>query len=169
MSKKIGRLLICMLLFVSASSLAEQGCPDGFIPNAAGTPGVPCVAGQSNDWSVQKKPTSRWVKRWGAFTSDSVTSKVGVASGASSKGKAEREAVADCKRRGGSRCEVLLSFVNQCGAIAWGERPGASGVLSAVSAASEEQAKEDALRQCSLKSKSCEIFLSECSFAELVR
>ncbi|MBT2746771.1 MULTISPECIES: DUF4189 domain-containing protein [unclassified Lysobacter] len=175
MSTKSNWLFVCALLLNSGAALAEQGCPDGFIPNPAptGTPGQnQCIQGQMPSYGPveSQQPTGpRWAKRWGAFTSDSVTSKVGVSSGAASKRTAEKEAVQDCKRRGGSKCEVILAFNNQCGAIAWGERPGAKGVLSAVSAASDDQAKAGALKECSLKSNECEIFLSECSQAELVQ
>src|SRR5688572_5879587 len=125
MKSVIGHLmLLCALVFPAAVS-AEQGCPDGFTPNAAGTPGMQCIpiGGQTRPGAgsdTASAPEPRWAKRWGAFTSDASTGKVGVATGLVSRRKAEKEAVQDCKVRGGAKCEVLLTFNNQCASIASG-------------------------------------------------
>lgn len=164
---KGSRSLLCVfLLAVSGWVHAEQGCPDGFIPNAAGTPGVPCVQGQSNNWGAgtPKAPEVRWADRWGAFASDSQSGAVGSATGLSNRKKAEKAAISHCRSKGGKDCRPLLAYYNQCAAVAWGD-----GNIQASSAASKEEAANRALGICGKKSSDCEIFFSECSFAERVR
>lgn len=159
-------LLGTFFLVASGWAHAEQGCPDGFIPNAAGTPGVACVPGQAPNWGggAPRAPEVRWAKRWGAFASDSQSGAVGSAAGLSSKSKAEKAAISHCRSKGGTDCRPLLSYHNQCGAVAWGD-----GNIQASSAASKEEASSRALSFCGAKSKNCEIFFSECSFAERVQ
>lgn len=162
---------ICLLIILPAQ--AEQGCPDGFTPNAAGTPGMQCIpiGGQTRSTGpgTNSTPEPRWAKRWGAFTSDATTGKVGVATGLVSKRKAEEGAVQDCQVRGGSKCEVLLTFNNQCAAIASGLDSTGSTVVSAAGAPTTKEAGEIAVARCNGRADNCEIFITECSLAERVQ
>ena len=163
------------LIFASGWARAEQGCPDGFTPNAAGTPGMQCIpiGGQTRPgYGSGGYPTSspdRWEKRWGAFTSDSVTGKVGVSSGVVTKRKAEKEAVQDCRTRGGSKCEVLLTFNNQCGAIASGDNAKGGAYVAVANAPTKTEAAQMAVDNCNKRVGSCSVFLTECSYAERVQ
>uniref|UniRef100_UPI003F75AD2A hypothetical protein n=1 Tax=Escherichia coli TaxID=562 RepID=UPI003F75AD2A len=67
--------LICGAVFQPA--VAEQGCPDGFMPNAAGTPGQQCIpiGGQTRPGSSS---TGRLEDRWGAIAMDKESGKVGI-------------------------------------------------------------------------------------------
>lgn len=87
-----------------------------------------------------------WERRWGAFTSDAQTGKIGVSTAMSSKRKAEKEALRDCQSRGGAQCKVLLAFTNQCAAIAWGKEAAGSIAVSAVSGVNAAVAKSAALQ-----------------------
>lgn len=160
---KLG-LLAVLFLLVPVVAQAEQGCPDGFIPNAAGTPGVACVPGQAPNWG-DTPPPPRWATRWGAFAYDDASGATGVAAGRASKREAENAAVAHCKSKGGRSCKPLLPYYNQCGAVAWGE--GAN--VRAAGAPTKEEASERALVACSRQSSSCEVFFAECSYSERIQ
>lgn len=148
----------------SSPARAQLVCGPGTTPSPAGPGGpVPCIP--ISDYSGSNSSGSRrhWETRWGAFASDTKSGAVGVATGLASKGKAEKAAIAHCRNKGGSDCRPLLAYYNQCAAVAWG-----GGTLQASSAARREEAEERALGLCARDGKSCEIFFSECSFAELV-
>ncbi|WP_434032052.1 DUF4189 domain-containing protein [[Pseudomonas] boreopolis] len=148
----------------SGAARAQLVCGPGTTPNPAGSGGpVPCIPISDNSGSNSSGPGGHWATRWGAFASDTKSGAIGVATGLASKGKAEKAAIADCRGKGGSDCRTLLAYYNQCAAVAWGD-----GALQASSAARKEEAEERALGLCARNGKSCEIFFSECSFAELV-
>lgn len=159
------RFLALLLLLLAGAANAEQGCPDGFVPNAAGTPGVPCVPGSAPNWGDQpQQPIVRWAARWGAFAGDSESGKIGQASGMPTKRKAEKQAIAHCRSKGGSNCKVELTYSNQCGVVAYG-----GGYMNTASAATVDEASQIALRRCNDNSSSCKIYFSDCSYAERVQ
>lgn len=161
----IHRCLLAMSLLVAGAASAEQGCPDGFIPNAAGTPGAPCVPGSAPNWEGSSQPPrARWAARWGAFAGDSESGKIGQASGMASEREAEKKALAHCRSKGGSDCRVELTYSNQCGVVAYG-----GGYMNTASAATVDEASEIALRRCRDNSSSCKIYFSDCSYAERVQ
>ncbi|QCW26612.1 DUF4189 domain-containing protein [Lysobacter enzymogenes] len=169
MKRAIGYLILSAAFLVSGTAFAEQGCPDGFMPNPSWTQGQQqCIQGQMPD-SGPLVPQSTWERRWGAFTSDVETGKIGVATAMTTKRKAEKEALRDCQARGGAQCKVLLAFTNQCAAIAWGKESTGTAAISAVGGVNSAVAKSAALQECGKRAGSCEIFLTECSFAEQVQ
>ncbi|WP_176090341.1 DUF4189 domain-containing protein [Achromobacter anxifer] len=154
--------LICGVAFQPA--FAEQGCPDGFTPNAAGTPGQQCIpiGGQTRPGSAG--PADRWETRWGAIATDKESGKVGIFGDTTTRRKAETGAIAQCQRKGGADCKLQLTYYNQCGVLAWG-----NGKMSTASAPTVEEASELALNECERVGKNCEIFFSDCSYAKKVR
>lgn len=155
-------LLICGVVIRPA--FAEQGCPDGFTPNAAGTPGQQCIpiGGQTRPGSGGA--AERWENRWGAIATDKETGKVGIFGDMTTRRKAETGAIAQCQRKGGADCKLQLTYYNQCGVLAWG-----NGKMSTASAPTVEEASEMALKECErVAGKGCEIFFSDCSYAKLV-
>ncbi|WP_091793258.1 DUF4189 domain-containing protein [Lysobacter sp. yr284] len=162
------------LMLVSALALprlagAEDGCPTGFVPNAAGTPNAQCIPAGGLGYSGSSESAVKWERRWGAFALDQPTGKIGVATAMGSKPKAEKEALRDCQARGGSGCKVMLAFTNQCGAIASGKDVNGGFEISAAGGVNAAAAKSSALERCGQKAGACEIFLSECSYAEQVQ
>ncbi|NUO74729.1 MAG: DUF4189 domain-containing protein [Lysobacter sp.] len=165
--KSIGGFLVLVsMLAFARPAAAEDGCPAGFIPNATGTPNVQCIPAGGSGYSA---PFETWERRWGAFTSDAVTGKIGLATAMSSKRKAVKEAMRDCQARGGAQCKLLLTFTNQCAAIASGKEAGSTYRISAGSGVNATVAKQVALQECGRYAESCEIFLTECSYAEQVQ
>ncbi|NUO74950.1 MAG: DUF4189 domain-containing protein [Lysobacter sp.] len=169
MKRAVVHSIILAALLVSKAVMAEQGCPDGFMPNPSWTQGQQqCIQGQMSD-PGPLVPQATWERRWGAFTSDAETGKVGVATAMATKRKAEKEALRDCQARGGAQCKVLLAFTNQCAAIAWGKESTGTTAISAVGGVNSMVAKSAALQECGKRAGSCEIFLTECSYAEQVQ
>lgn len=164
--------LLCASAFGVAN--AQQGCPENFVPNPNWTQGqAQCIPGPPSSSaaggsSYHQLPEPKWDKRWGAFASDPITSKVGVAVGMESKRDAEKAAIDHCRSKGGQQCRTLLAYFNQCAAVAWGPDSSGTGDLISVSAARKDAAEFAALKECSTNSTACKIFFSECSYAERV-
>ncbi|MFK3649763.1 DUF4189 domain-containing protein [Lysobacter enzymogenes] len=152
-------LLLGVLAFHNAC--AEQGCPDGFVPNPTWTQGQQqCIPGPPSAGGA----AGRRAPRWGAIAMDNTSGKTGLSGGMSTKCKAETGALAQCQRKGGVGCELKLTYQNQCGALAWGE-----GRMATAKAPTLEEASDLALAECRRTASQCEIFLSNCSFAERVQ
>jgi hypothetical protein len=144
-------------------------CPAGTIPNPIGAGGQPeCIPGENHqNWGGNGGSSEpSYARRWGAFASDPVNSKVGLSTGLSSKRKAEKEAMAHCRSKGGVDCKVLISYYNQCAAVAWGPDSNGKGDLVSAHAPQKGQAEELAIGECSKTSSSCKVFFAECSYAE---
>lgn len=161
-------MILLAIAFGTGDALAEQGCPDGMMPNPVGAGGQPqCIQGQSQtDWGGSRGSGTRWARRWGAFAADSAASKVGLSTGMASKSKAEKAAQAHCRSKGGVQCRTLLAYYDQCGAVAWGPMQNGRGDLVAANAPRKKEAEQLALQDCSRTSDTCEIFFSECSYPE---
>ncbi len=170
---KMRWLLLVILGLASFNSLAEGRCPPGQYPvgdqNAGGCAPIP-GAGQT----PASKPVGKWETRWGAIVEDSSN----LATGASVSMKSKREAVANatewCKRRGGTKCKVKITYYNQCVAIAdpTPEVMGRGGAMSvAFSAETIEQAKSLAMTKCqqAVGGQQCLLSYSACSESEFTR
>jgi hypothetical protein len=157
--KKMNRRLFLYSLLISLAGLSvtafAQGCPYG-IPSA-GNPG--CVPPDQSYQSTAEIPVRgpEWQKTWGAIAFGR-TSITGTSTGLKSKRKAEKEALNQCRAKGGSECRISLSYQNQCAAIAWGESSAAT-----QSAESIEVASALAMKNCSKSTTDCQIYYSNCS------
>lgn len=163
----------CLYIVLSAlvPGIAHAQCAPG-IPSA-GNPGCippnqpnsPYYQGQDN--AETQAPTelpARWADRWGAISLDDVDSKAGATIGKSSEREASRGALSVCKEHGGSHCEVIITYHNQCAAVAQKDTGGSAGLASA---ASIDEAKDLAIQKCS--DSSCRVIYSACSYAEQVQ
>lgn len=164
--------IISLLVFLGLSSLAhaEQGCPDGLYPGGAG-PGQICVPmpgyGASGSSGSTKAAEPNWATRWGAIAIDDGSnggSKLGRAESLSSKGKAEKAALADCRSRGGHKCTLERSYRDQCVAVVWGDT-----LVSSASAVNSERASQLAMDNCSSSTTNCGVYYTGCSYPELVQ
>ncbi|MET4727343.1 hypothetical protein ABIE09_001137 [Lysobacter enzymogenes] len=155
-----------------SGEVRADSCPQGMITNPIGAGGQPqCIPGENHqNWGSTGSGSSgpRYARRWGAFASDSIAGKLGIASGASSKRKAEKEALKHCQSKGGVDCKAFFAFYDQCAAVAWGpDRGSDSGEAIAASAAGKDGAISDALALCGKKSDKCKLVSAECSYGEL--
>ena len=108
-------------------------------------------------------PGPHWATRWGAIAVDGKAGKFGAIDGSGSKRHASKAAIAECKRNGGRRCKIMLTYYNQCAALA-------SGSTSSISyhAPEQEQAVRGALESCGAKDGDCQVYFAGCSYPQLV-
>ncbi|GAB6413525.1 hypothetical protein bcgnr5379_61230 [Bacillus cereus] len=83
-----------------------------------------------------------------------------------SKRKAEKQAIATCAAKGATNCKIVLTYNNQCGAMAF-----ADGNMTVAHAPTDREAASSAMEGCNNKvgAGQCKIYYSDCSFAERVR
>lgn len=157
-------LVSANLLLCSFASLAEGNCPSGYYPiGGPDVQGCAPIPGSGGSGSPTN-PGPHWATRWGAIATDGAASRLGGAEGLSSKRRAQKAAIAACKKNGGTKCRVLHSYYNQCGVLAWG-----NDLAQAYSAETTERASTGALRVCSEKTANCKVFYSGCSYPEQIR
>lgn len=165
----------CLVAFFSVFALtlfeirAEGNCPQGYYPIGGGNGGWQGCAPIPSSGGGQSSPPDtgpQWAKRWGAIALDPSAGRYGGAEGQSSARRAEKAAVANCKKNGGGRqCKVLGgAYYNQCGALAWGDKRA-----EAYSAATTDEASTGAVQMCSQKTSNCKIYYSGCSYPVRVR
>lgn len=169
---KIRILLAVFLLGVSSLAFAEGGCPAGMIPYS-GTDLSSCgpvpagYYGNKNDNALKPyKSPVRWAKTWGAIASDNTLGKVGAATGKMSEQEAEAAATESCYARGGGAgcTNILLTYWNQCGAMAWGESYSTTARAGTV-----EEASKIAIQSCSKHTADCQIYYADCSPAKRIQ
>jgi hypothetical protein len=151
-------LLLCLMPFHSA--FAEGGtCPPGYYP--VNSPGVMGCAPMPNSGGGVPDVGPFWVTSWGAIAMDGPARVIGASHSQRSKRKASAMAVSDCRAKDGAKknCSVLISFYNQCGAIAGGDTEATTH-----SAGTAEQAGARALQRCSSLTSNCKVMQTTCSY-----
>lgn len=159
------RILLAVLLLVYLDSArAEGGCPPGMIPYRAGADASSCGPMPSN--GAASIPTGpMWATRWGAIAVDPSSGVMGAVDSRDSKRAASKDAIAECKARGGNKCKVRLSYHNQCAATVQG-RTGAND----AGAASVERAVEIGMELCRARGDTdCHVYYQACSMPVRVR
>lgn len=155
------------LLFVLLSPLAAWAQCGAGIPGA-GNPGcIPPTApgspyaqpGDPNLPPPNAGPAPVWEDRWGAIAIDYQNGAAGGAYKGASKDDAIQLAMQRCEHSGGTQCEVTVSFVNQCAAIA---QKTSGGLVYPATAADTNEASARALRKCG-NSKDCEVTSTLCA------
>ena len=140
-----------------APGIPGAGNPGCIPPNQPNSPYY-----QSENGAPIKAPP-KWADRWGAVAMDIDHGKAGAMVGRNSKQEAESVATDICRTRGGSACEILISFYNQCAAVVQSSR---GGIVFSNSGYPKERAEERALARCN--DSSCHVVFSECSLPEQV-
>lgn len=166
-SKSLFLLFIC---FMSLCFLAhaEDGCPPGMVPE--GGPGVSScrpIPGYDQSSGQSQQSAIRWASRWGAIVIDDGATNVGlgVATGMSSKQKAEDTALIDCRTKGGSDCKISLTYSNQCAVLIAGIHYARGQAASTINEASAL-----GLKECNAAGvPGCVVYYSACSAAERVQ
>lgn len=151
-------LLLCLMPF--HSTFAEGGtCPPGYYP--VNSPGVMGCAPMPNSGGALPDVGPFWVTSWGAIAVDGPARVIGASHSQRSKRKANAMAMSDCRAKGGAKknCSVLISFYNQCGAIAGGDTEATTH-----SAGTAEQASTMALQRCSSITSNCKVMQTTCSY-----
>lgn len=157
-----------VLLGLSQLAHAEQGCPDGLYPGGT-APAQICIPMpgygiEGNNGGETQVAEPRWATRWGALALDVTSaggSKLGRVEGLSSKRKAEKAAIADCRARGGQNCVLAHAYYDQCVAVAWGDAKP-----TIVSAVNSQVASRMALEKCNSSDANCDMYYTACSYPE---
>jgi uncharacterized protein DUF4189 len=160
-------VLASLILCCCGLARAEGGsCPDGYYPvggqGASGCAPIPGYSDSESNSEPQASPI--WEMRWGAIAVDFAMGKFGVGNARRTRDEAESMALDECKKEGGSGCEIDLTYYNQCGAIAW----GASDART-FRAESKEIASTHAIEACNKQTADCKIYYADCSFPARVR
>lgn len=171
-------LLVFLVCLMPLAAFAEGGCPPGQYPiGGQGVQGcAPISGGSPGASSSAARPTGKWETRWGAIAEDVSANERGVAgaTGASesqqSKREAQSAALQQCEKLGGQSCRVVLTYNNQCVAIADPKsrgRGGKGGKSVIYRAETLSQAKTEAIRRCSAGgADQCSLAYSACSMSE---
>jgi hypothetical protein len=133
----------------------------GVQPAGPGRAPTPLCYWKSEGGQQVVTPTVRWADRWGAMAAGKGFPVIyGIVADLPDKRAANEAALLECKRRGGVRCEVALSYHNHCAVVSTG-----LGSSFANSAATVEQATEDSMRRCEAANGkgACWVYYSGCS------
>jgi hypothetical protein len=118
---------------------------------------------QGTDQSQQAQPLRPqivWASRYGAVAYDSVSGAEGHTTDQTSKSQSESTAVSLCAQHGGKSCKVLVSYYNQCAAIAQVQGGGQMGTGRSLHS---QQAEQLAMEACGQAQTTCKIVYSACS------
>ena len=160
---------VLILLFLAiGSAWAEGRCPEGYFPIGGGNAGwegcAPMDGGAGGASQPPANPGPQWATRWGAIAHDGIAGRFGGAEGLSSKRKAEKAAIKECMRNEGRKCKIVISYYNQCGAMAWGNQ-----LMIASRGPNRDAVIRDAVEACSKQVGSCQPYYAGCSYSERVR
>jgi hypothetical protein len=156
-------VIVGSFIWLSPTSSEAQSCTtvdspgSVYCPRRDSEPNQPGSTGPNDGY---------WEKRWGAIAigARGATNVFGIADGYASKGAANKTAVADCKKWGGAKCKVAISYFNQCGVLVSGENFSQTARGPTV-----EVALDMALSQCKKKDPTCKLYHAGCSYAQRVR
>jgi hypothetical protein len=154
-------VVLLLGLLVSGGDVSSQGvlCPSSGLP-VSQDPG--CWARENAKAAQQQQPQPQpigyWQKTWGAIAPSPVGGVLGTAVGATSKKEAERQAMRDCKAKGGTACEVRIAFYNQCAVMVLGDN-----IYRTARAGSIEDAARLGIGECSREDTGCRVYYSVCT------
>lgn len=174
------RLLLCSMLgLASFSVFAEGGCPPGQYPiGGQGVVGCAPIPGAGSPGSsAAPGPAGEWETRWGAIVEDQKPSPdqaqaTGVAASQKSKRAAIKIATDQCRAQGGNKCEVRITYYNQCVSLADPEpvngRVQIGSTSTVARAGTLELAREMSLDRCQTQNSgaACRLIYSTCSMSE---
>ncbi|MDY4283120.1 MULTISPECIES: DUF4189 domain-containing protein [Xanthomonas] len=165
-----GSIFLFHLAFPSIAA-AEGGCPPGQLPaqsNGNIASCTPIPQGYYQQQSPQPRPLGDWIKTWGAIAMGTIDGvpHYGVPVGKTSKSDAQSDAIDRCVKSGAIGCKVILTYFNQCAALAEPRTPagdivgrvvavGRSSIKLAESAALEGCGRENGSSQCGVAYKAC--------------
>lgn len=157
-----------LVLMLQVTSIVHaQGCPAGTYA-WSGNGVFTCLPDpsyqQPNQQQQQAAQTMKWADRWEALATDANTGTLGASSGMVSRSAAEKQALDDCRAKGGSDCKIQISNANGCMAMVLGDN-----LFNVQDGNSESEAVEKSMKQCKSADKNCKVFYSNCSPPELIR
>jgi hypothetical protein len=158
-------------LLLAAPFVAHAQCAPG-IPCAGNPGGIPPSEPNSpyNNHAgaypiPRDAPPPKWRDSWGAVAMDEKSGAAGVAVNEKNKTSATAVAMKQCSMNGSPDCKVIISYNNQCVAVAQQE---GGGFIIAAGRAQQADADQYAMSQCAEHGK-CEIAYHACSYAVRVQ
>lgn len=157
-----------VLLACLYTPIAWSQCSTGVDTGGGGcvppdAPGMPGYQGNANQQQQAPQPQAVWADRWGAIAVDNNTGQAGTIEGQESESKANQIALAYCRQNGSKNCQIILSFHNQCAAVALG-----GGGAGHAGSPTQQAAEQIAITECG-HGDACKIVYSKCSYAERIR
>ncbi|WP_425492570.1 DUF4189 domain-containing protein [Luteibacter aegosomaticola] len=159
------RKLAALLCFVWTSAPFAQCAPG--IPSA-GNPGCIPPDRQNSPYYQNQEPLppstpiATWADRWGSIAMDD-NGAAGTVVDQTSESAARKEALARCEENGGKKCETVLSYHNQCAAVA--QMPS-GGPVFASRAPKQSEAESNSVANCG--QKGCTVVYSRCSLPQRI-
>ena len=152
-----------LALFSCTSAFAQCGAINTGGGNCTPptAPGMPGYSANNPTANAVAQPT--YVTQWGAIAIDEVLGRAGAVTGRASQREAKKDSLADCEAKGGTKCELALTYDNECAAAAW-----VAGHLSVTSAPTKEEAESSAIDRCNKKGGGCQVVYSACSLPRRV-
>jgi hypothetical protein len=160
------------VIFTAVTSLfltiahAEGGCPPGQYPQQ-GQGWKTCVSipadsqqRASSSPPPLQLPTTRWIDHWQAVATDSHSGAIGTSVDNITSMEAEDSALLNCKQKGGTACEVDISYRNGCVARVVGETTMITRGAETLSGA-----EKLGMAKCATENKDCSVYYSACSRA----
>ena len=166
------KFLVCLASWIPIAAWAQcapgvpcGGNPSGIPPTAPGSPYAQPEYGTVPPSGNVNEESARWADRWGAIALDPDSGRAGTVTGKVSKSVASNTALSECAQHDGNNCRVILTYYNQCAAVA---QPDNNGPVSSASAVDISTAEDHALGACNTRGK-CSVVYSACSPAERTR
>lgn len=146
---------------------AEGNCPSGYYPIGGGNAGwtgcAPMGSSSGSGSSEPANPGSSWATRWGAIATDRVGT-FGI-EGLESKRGAKGAGLAECRKHGGKKCKIQITYRNQCGVLAVGEK-----TLIAATGPDIKETTQRAMNLCGRDgNQNCEPYYAGCSYPQQIR
>ena len=153
-----------LLLLYAGVVNAQAACPPGTIPYGTGQGQSSCGPDDSPRQVPPRPPKLRWVDGFGAIATDGVES-FGASTDMRSRAAADDAALLYCRsKKGSAKCEIEISFWNQCAAMVTGD----SGYNTQVGV-TVDLAIETAIKVCSAVDTHCHVYYAGCSWPEQIQ
>jgi len=162
MTRILVRLLTLLVIAFSATTHAEGGCPPGQYPQH-GQGWQTCVPMSASSGSPQGTPQpvhvpSKSLDQWQAIATDTVVGVIGTSADKTTWNEAEREAISNCQEKGGTACNIDISYANGCVAMVFG-----NSMKNSKGGSNQAQAEQRAMEQCKKDDTNCRVIYSACS------
>jgi hypothetical protein len=155
---------LCTLLFLhSLSAHAEGGCPPGQYPQQ-GQGWQTCVPIPGNGQSSQPTLPVRWREQWQAIATDTPKGIMGTSIDQATADDSVTAAISDCRAKGGTDCQIEISYGNGCVAMVFGK-----ALKNSRSGKTKEEAEQKAMQKCAQEDTECHVFYSACSLPERIQ
>ncbi|WP_429242748.1 DUF4189 domain-containing protein [Luteibacter sp. 621] len=163
MTKRFSLLLAFISLCVVIEAHAEGGCPPGQYPQQ-GQGWQACVPIPGSNQANPAPEAPKWKTNWQAIATDIPKGILGTSVMQRSQSDAEREAMNDCKKKGGTTCELQVSYGNGCLAMVTGATK-----FQIRKGSSKSEAEKRGMDACAEGDTKCSVYYSECSLPTQVR